>query len=348
MADGFSLSIGLLFFLPFITGLYSSDINEWWAVCQIKLPLLLLPFAAWAWPVLSGKYLKATQAFFIMTLFAACCWSIAQYLAHAGEIAEGYLKAKVMPVLMGNSHVWFSYMVVAGVLFLIATWPKNKWQQGLHVGGIVFFSIFLHLLAAKTGLIFLYGSFMLLALRWMITKQQKWIALIAIAVVLALPLIAMQVFPTFKNRVQYMLYDFKNVANGKFVAGSNDGNRVLSLQAGWDIVKENPVTGMGYGDIKPAVENWYKTNRPQTPPEEFTPPSNNWLLMWCGVGLAAFFSLALVFFHLFKSNPRKKDWTWYCLCGMAFLSTLYENPFESQYGVYAFLVPFLLWRKLIV
>jgi|GEM_PF-203763 len=378
LADGFSWSIGLLFLLPFLSGVYSSNIKEWLAVCQIKLPLLLLPFAALAWPPVPGKYVKGTsrnypiphlwrgfkgeankekqvfrgalkplQAFFVLALFAACSWSIGQYLANETEMTDAYLRAKVMPVLMGNSHIWFSYMVVAGILFLIITWPAGKLKQWLHVAGIAFFAIFLHLLAAKTGLVFLYGSGFVLALRWLFTKNKKWMAVVAIAIVLALPFIAMQVLPTFKNRVLYMRYDFTNVANGQFVAGSNDGNRVISLQAGWDIVKENTITGIGYGDIIPAVKNWYNTNRPQTAPEEFIPPSNNWLLMWCGVGIAAFAAIGLVSFYLFKSNPNKKDWCWYLLCAMAFLSTLYENPFESQYGVYAFLVPFLVWRKLV-
>ena len=345
--DGFSLSIGLLFLLPFISGIYSTDLKDWSKVCQIKLPLLLLPFAALGWPEILGKYVKAIQSFFVLALFMACCWSIAQYMAHASEIADGYLRAKVIPVPMGNSHVWFSYMVVVGVLFLIATWPKNPLNRALHVAGIIFFSLFLHLLAAKTGLIFLYCSLLVIGLRQLFIRQKKWIAALAIVTVIALPFLAMQVFPTFKNRVQYMLYDFGNVANGKYEVGSNDGNRVVSLMAGWDIVKQDPVLGIGYGDVKPTVENWYTTNRPQTPPEEFTPPSNNWLLMWCGIGIAAIGVLAFLFFQLFKNNPNKTDLTWWLLCGMAFLSTLYENPFESQYGVYAFLVPFLIWRKLI-
>jgi O-antigen ligase len=345
--DGFSMSIGLLFLLPFISGIYSADANDWWKVCQIKLSLLLLPFAAYSWPVIQGKYVKAIQSFFVLALFMACCWSIAQYLAHASEITDGYLRAKVIPVPMGNSHVWFSYMVVVGVLFLIATWPKSQLHRALHVAGIIFFSLFLHLLAAKTGLVFLYGSLLLIGLRQLFMQQKKWIAAMAIVTVIGLPFLAMQVFPTFKNRVQYMLYDFGNVANGKYEVGSNDGNRVVSLMAGWDIVKKDPVLGIGYGDVKPTVETWYKTNRPQTPPEEFTPPSNNWVLMWCGIGIAAFAVLAFLFFQLIKNNPNKTDLTWWLLCGMAFLSTLYENPFESQYGVYAFLVPFLIWQKLI-
>ncbi len=35
----------------------------------------------------------------------------------------------------------------------------------------------------------------------------------AIVTVLALPFLAMQVFPTIKNSVQIMLYNFGNVAN---------------------------------------------------------------------------------------------------------------------------------------
>ena len=45
LASPLLISISLLFFIPFISGLWSEDKQEWGKVLLVKLPFLLLPIA---------------------------------------------------------------------------------------------------------------------------------------------------------------------------------------------------------------------------------------------------------------------------------------------------------------
>ncbi len=48
--------------------------------------------------------------------------------------------------------------------------------------------------------------------------------------------------------MQYILYDLSLVQKGQYVEGSNDGARTMSLQAGWQVLEQNPL-GAGAGDV---------------------------------------------------------------------------------------------------
>ena len=45
IATPFLLALSLLFFIPFLSGLWSDDIKQWSDVVRIKLPLLFFPVA---------------------------------------------------------------------------------------------------------------------------------------------------------------------------------------------------------------------------------------------------------------------------------------------------------------
>jgi O-antigen ligase len=74
------LSICLLFFIPFVSGLWSSNRAEWSSVVRIKLPLLLLPLAfAGNWQ-LSGKQWRQLAAVFLFFVVAGTLWSTFHYV----------------------------------------------------------------------------------------------------------------------------------------------------------------------------------------------------------------------------------------------------------------------------
>lgn len=108
----------VLFLIPFISGFWSDDLEEWWRRCQIKLPLLLLPLTFLCYPALPKKWFTGCSWFFIVLTMLGCCWSLLQYVDNYQTITEGYLRAKVMPTPFDNNHLWFSYAVVVGLLLI--------------------------------------------------------------------------------------------------------------------------------------------------------------------------------------------------------------------------------------
>ena len=158
-----------------------------------------------------------------------------------------------------------------------------------------------------------------------------------------MPVAAWLLFPTFQNRIRYNLYDLSNIRDNKYISGSNDGNRVLSLRAGWNVLQENPL-GVG-SDVVNKTYEWYDKNVPQTLRSERLFPSSE-PLMYGGfagwIGLILFFIImALPFFEPLKTNY----FFWSLLNLIVAASMLFDIGLEAQFGVFIYVFIVLWWWK---
>ena len=157
-----------------------------------------------------------------------------------------------------------------------------------------------------------------------------------------MPLIAWIFLPTFHNRVQYILYDFQQYSSGYFEGGFPDGARVLSLKGGLGIFADHFFTGIGYGDLWPAMENWYATYYPNIPAHDRLFPSNQFLIYACAAGFfALLIFLLVVITPFFMLKYRKRD-AWICFHATSLFCFFTEMNLESQYGVFLYCF-FALW-----
>src|SRR2546423_14351244 len=97
-----------------------------------------------------------TVAFaFLLVVFSGTCWSLFQYLEHPGTIESEYLKAKVISTPLENDHVRFSWMMAVAIIctFLMMEMIKKRIIRILLAGLSLFLAVYLHILAARTGLL---------------------------------------------------------------------------------------------------------------------------------------------------------------------------------------------------
>src|SRR6476469_10928705 len=105
------LAMSFLFFIPFLSGLWSSNQENWITISITKFPFVLLPIGfAGQWQ-LSEKQWKAVAVCFLTVVFLGCCWSFAQYFQNPDVINKSYLKAKTIPTPLDDDHVRFSWIV---------------------------------------------------------------------------------------------------------------------------------------------------------------------------------------------------------------------------------------------
>ena len=206
--------MSLLFFLPLISGLWSEDRNEWLEIIRIKLPLLFLPLAFAGPPDSYRDHFTKKQwewlaCIFIALVTAASIWSMFHYISNFSAANEGYLRAKTIVTPLENDHVRFSWLI--SVAALLAGWllmtkrKANKTVAWFFAFILTWLVIFLHILAARTGLISFYIMMAGIA-GWLLAGKVKYgMALLIILIIL--PVIAYQSLPTFHNRVKYFLYD---------------------------------------------------------------------------------------------------------------------------------------------
>jgi len=337
--------ISLLFFIPALSGLWSDNGHEWFRWVRIKLPLFVLPLCfAGPWQ-LSERRWQLLGGLFLLLTAAGCCWSLAQYITDYAAIHQGYLRAKVFATPLENDHVRYSLLVCFGVicaclLLHLCTDRRLRWPL---VFCIVFFTVYLHILSARTGLAGLYIFFALYALYFLRRRRGRWAWPLLAAVVL-LPLLAWLALPTFRNRLRYVAYDLSLVRRSAYTPGTSDGDRMLSLRAGWDILKEHPL-GVGSGDVVDQTHAWYAKNLPRMLEGDKLYPSSEWLLYGDAAGWPGAIIFTAVMLLPFLEKRLRLRIFWISLNIIAAFSLLFDIGLETQFGVFIYAFILLWWWK---
>ena len=345
--------MSLLFFLPLISGLWSDDKKEWLEMIRVKLPLLFLPLA-FAGPIyFSKKQWQWLACFFIALITIATIWSMFHYVNNMSAANEGYLRAKTIITPLENDHVRFSWLI--SVAALLSGWlsvTKRKesktvsWVLAILLAWLV---IFLHILAARTGLISFYIMLIGAAI-WLIIKKaipiaigRKYAAALLILLI-ALPVFAYLSLPTFHNRVKYFLYDHEYFKETHYLPGANDAVRVISLKAGWAVMNKQPGNGVGFGDVLSESKKWYGENFPQMLETDKIYPSGEWLMYGAGCGWPGIlvFSFVMLIPFWIKTGNRL---LWWLLNTTAAFCFLFDIGLEVQFGVFIYSFVVLWWWK---
>jgi O-antigen ligase len=155
----FLVGISLLFLMPFVSGLWSINRQEWMDVVRVKAPLLMMPIAfAGSWQLRPRQWKALAIALLLFTLFGTI-YSLFYYLQDVHAINESYLSAKVMTTPLGNDHIRISLLVSIAILvclLLIKKSSAKKYAVALFVLA-AFFAVYLHILAARTELFSFYA-----------------------------------------------------------------------------------------------------------------------------------------------------------------------------------------------
>jgi O-antigen ligase len=333
----------LIFLIPFISYLWSDDKQEWLNRTAVKLPLVFLPFGFFVLKGISEKHFKWLTHFFILLMIGGTIWSLGIYFKDAETYHALYLRAKVLPTPFDTNHIYFSFTVVVTLLLAVKLFigrSQKDWRI-IYAIVILWFIIYLHILSAKTGLLCLYFSLLVLGVYFLVKAKNKLLVAGLLLLIACLPFIAYKLSPTFKNRVGYVLYDYENYSRGNYIEGLSDGSRYRSLLAGKDIFFSYPLTGTGFGDVMKETNLWYDEFHPQIKDYERMLPSSELLLYACGAGIGGTILFLLILFIPFTYKSMQKDITWWVLLSIMLLFLLYEVSLEGQFGV--FIYGFFTW-----
>jgi O-antigen ligase len=341
-------SMSLLFLLPAISGFWSEDVSQWSKILRIKLPLLLLPLCFAGQNNFKFKDWQRMAFVFLAMIFAGICQSLWQYAQNTHAIHSAYLKAYTIETPLGNDHVRFSLLVVIAILtiVLLLTVSGKNFKQSTRIlllGLALINIIYLHVLAVRTGLICLYvGSFIFLI--WLLSQHKRktffWLILVFL-----LPVASYFIFPTFKNKIHYLKYDFSFIQKNIYVPGSSDGNRFASIKAGWELLNEHPFFGVGFGDIKNETEKFYEGNFSQMSENDKILPSSEWMIYGTGTGWLGVVLFSVVLIIPFFVRALRKNIFWTLLNIFIGLSYLFDIGLEVQYGVFVHSFILLWWYK---
>ena len=331
----------LFFLLVLVSGLWSESLPFWSERLRIRLPFLFLPFAFAALPRFSGKQFLGILFFFLLVISLTTVGILINYAAHYQEITALVWHGQPLP--MPANHVRFSLFLafasaIGTVLYYKNFYIKNIFERKIIASLTLFCIVGLHLLSVRSGLVVLYAEFFLLAMFYAI-HSGRWVAALSFVAFLSIvPVVAYFAVPAFEARVEYMRLDAEQYKAG---TGSNysDSERLTSIVTGIKVGNQNPVFGVGMGDLMIEMKKIYHRDYPGF--SDFKIPHNEWVMTYASTGGAGLILFGIAFFVPFFYQKNYKNVLFSCFYLLIFLSFMVEATIETAVGT-AFYVFFLL------
>ncbi len=333
----------VFFLLVWISGLWSAEWGYWLERLRIKSAFAILPFAFMALPEWRREDMLMVLYTLLWVVVLAAVWVLVNYCSGYEQIMAGLGRGQHMPT--PSNHIRFSLTVALAILGGIVLWRAgyHLWhplERRLVAGFCLFLFAFIHLLSVRSGIAALYAGLLTgsLVVAWQ--RRQWWVGMAVALLIAAAPLAAYELLPSFRKRVDYAMWDWKQYRQGQ---GSqySDSERLASLRAGWHVWQSHFWLGVGAGDLKAAMAAAYEELFAE---RQFSPklPHNQLLTVAAGTGLAGLAAFAIAFslpalaFRPRRQALRAADWFaafWLAFHAAIFTSFLVENTFEGNYGV---------------
>ena len=335
--------LSLLLLVPALSFFWSDDKSYWLERTQVRLPFLVLPWAFANLPALAERQMRFVLYVLVWALTLICLGASINFVldfdAHIAGIGRGD------PIPVPRSHIRFSLILATGIVaggWLFVEKYYWRWQQERIALGIalLFLFVFIHILSVRSGIAGLYAMLIFALIRY-VWRSRRWgIGMLALAAMLAIPFAAIQTIPSLRMRVQYMVWDWQqyrqNVGNSY-----SDAERMISLQVGTQLWRENPWLGIGAGDLPAEVQ---KVVDAQYPAYRDAPklPHNQLLYILTGTGIIGLCLSLVAFLAPLSLRRHRQFFLFSAFQILIFASFLVEYTIETAIGV-SFYLFYTLW-----
>lgn len=333
-----------------ISWFWSTDKGEWSAHLQVKLPFLILPLSFALLPRFDTKELRLFTLGLVLIISAGAIYSLSFFWTAGGEhLLFHYKYSHVLPTPVYNDHISYSTAValtIAWVVYYLKQFHK-KWQRILLMSLAVFLVIYLHILAAKTGLLAFY--FFTLALIVYVCRKNVKRGLLLFAAVIALFFLAYLTVPTLRERIGNIYVTWRSYSSGERTGIYSDAGRIISYDIALRSIASHPLIGVGAGDVLAEMADGYQRWYPQVPKEQYLWPHNQWLtcFMVAGIPCALLFTLWLIA-PLRQIRRNREGFYFLVVWSMLLVPLMIDVFLEVQFGVAVFLIFLLLQRKVML
>ena len=326
----------------FISGLWSSDTEDWLWFSRLKLPFLVLPFSFYFLPSWSKKEFRILEAFFLILTWISTLPVLYHISVNYEEVAMALKKGH--PVPTPTNHIRYSMLVAfAAVMSLFRSFNvPNGLFRWSYRALFLSLAITIFILSTRTGILVLTGSLVYL-LFWYIWRGGNYkLAILLLAGFVLSGIVAVKMVPTLKQKVSYMRYDWERMRAGEGISYS-DSERWKSLVAGWELWKSAPLTGVGMGDIERRSADLYREKWGQ---EKYKYPHNQLLFVLATTGIIGF-----ILFLAGLLLPFSRAFLFKCpeimiLYINVFLASMVEHTLETATGITFFCLFLVFYTKL--
>lgn len=326
------LSFSLLFLIVVWPGWPVEDLDFWFDRLRIKAPFLLAPIAFILLPPITRRTYLGVLYFLLIVLFLTCIGVTINYLSHFEEINELLKQGRNIPV--PRHHIRFSILIALGIIAGIYLYQQGfflfrKWEKTLIAGMTLFLFVFIHILSVRSGMVALYFALFVLVVRYILAERRFRMGMLLLAALVAAPLIAYRLVPSFQAKVAYMRYDWYMYRHGQGGINSDSG-RFASLDAGLSIATDHLLMGVGAANLRKAVREHVTDLYPGF---EVHMPANQFLYVLAGTGLIGLALFVTGFFYPLFAQKNYQDLFFLGLYAILLSSMMTDHSMEASMSV---------------
>lgn len=328
----------LVFFLAnFLSVFYTSDFQAYLHEVKLKLPLLLIPIGMLDKELFKTRNVILLISIFIVSAFGVSLLTGIHYLLHREEINRMILASKPIPVFSGVNHIYFSIMLafaaICGILFLVHGVFENKSLRIITWIVTVANIFFLHTISARTGLLGFYFALGALLLYIIVLSGKYLLGIIGISGIVILLVLAVTYVQPLNLRLQNTREDISHYLNDDNPNYWSITMRLIAWERTLDLIRENPVLGVGAGDLDHDLQKVYTENKTLLIPENRMGPHNQYLETWVCVGLAGLALLLAALILSLRNGIRQSNLFDLLLTVIFIISMFFESILERQIGI---------------
>jgi hypothetical protein len=149
-------------------------------------------------------------------------------------------------------------------------------------------------------------------------------------------------------RIYQIIWELDNYMNGSNPSGHSVSQRLAYLDAAGHIIRENPVFGVGTGDVQTVFNKYYSSCADPLNPEARRRAHNQYITFMVTFGALGTIIILIALFLPVYIEKRRGDFLFLCFAIIGFLSMLNEDTLETQTGISFFMFfysVFLYGRK---
>lgn len=329
------------FYLAHLAGLlWTDNLKFGFFDIQVKLSLLLLPLIFMFSPKLESKNFEKTLSAYVIGCAVAVIIGVIQSSYNFFILDSGYVELYAENLTLSLHIGYFAMYMNFAVIILIyrlyfRTTNLYTYNNLVRVFLILLFSGAVFLSTSRNGLIVLLFV-LILAVIYAVISFKKWLSIISLAVISWI--ILSSVWKDHNNSV-LKFHGFDEITTTlkkeklKKIDRSSSAVRILVWQSALELIKDNPLTGVGTGDIKDELLRVYNEHDYVRLVKRRYNAHNQFLQTAATLGIPA----AILFF-LMLISPLIFNWKRWHFLGLFLaiivgVASLTESVLEVQAGV---------------
>lgn len=339
ISNNFSVALVLYFSLIALSMTYSSNLESGLRSIETKFSFLVFPF------FLPSIFLNKEMTHRTMTLFwvggmsyifVSFVDALISFL-HSHSLSSFFYSELGVGFFQEGSFIHptyasFFYNILFAYLALqwIQNSPKGKFKFVI-IASLIFVAVFIFMLSSKFGILALAINFLLLLWKYVKNTNQVLRATIFFMAFSIVSILVVWQSPLKKRFVS--AYSTVTTAN---YHPSSTQTRLDVWRVTSTIISENPILGVGAGDIRNELLLKYQENDYQTYAQREYDSHQEFLQTYAALGLPGIIVLLFIFVLLWKRAISARNYLLFIFTTLFFVFGMVESMLERQAGVVFF------------